>query len=207
MLYIIGMGPGDPSYLTECAKEHLKTLDVIIGVNRQLETVKPYCHEYMKAFAYSGRLNHLKEHIDTVKGQHEAIGILASGDPSFYGISQWVMKTFPNDVCHIIPGISSTQILFAKAQIPMHDFFMTSLHGRKEGLNTLLSYPKLCLLTDRDHTPYVIAKHYLDHGKDPRIIIGESLSYPDECITDCPASAVDNRDYKMSVVIIINERS
>jgi len=207
MLYIIGMGPGDPCYLTELAKHHLKTLDVIIGVNRQLETVKPYQHEHMIAYAYSGKLDHLKEHIENAKAQHNAIGILASGDPSFYGISQWIMKMFPEDVCHIIPGISSTQILFAKAKIPMHDFYMTSLHGRKEALDALLKHPRLCLLTDRQHTPYVIAKHYLSHKENPRIIIGENLSYPDECITDCLASAVDNRDYKMSVVIIINERS
>lgn len=206
IIYIIGMGPGDASYLTEQAKIVVSSLSALIGVKRQLETVTPYINESTKSLAYSGRLDDLKEKILTAYKDTETIGVLASGDPSFYGISAWLKRTFTDAEFKLIPGISSTQILFAKTMIPMHDFYMTSLHGREDAKDMLLNYPKICLLTDKTYTPYAIAQHYLENGLNPRIVVGENLSYPDECITDCLCDALSQREYKMSVVIIINER-
>jgi cobalt-precorrin-7 (C5)-methyltransferase len=220
-LTVIGIGPGHPAYITESARLKLKTMHVVIGVERQLETVRPYLDAMAQEIPYSGRLTALKDVIDAAltatdnpaadKPSADAtvsIGILASGDPSFYGITEWLRQTYAGKSFAIAvePGISSTQLLFAKAGIPMHDYFMTSLHGRTDALQALMQHPRLCLLTDRTHTPYAIAAYCLAQGSDPRIIVGERLSYPDEQITDARASVIEDRDYQMSVVIIIHER-
>ncbi|MDN5299969.1 MAG: cobalt-precorrin-7 (C5)-methyltransferase [Clostridiales bacterium] len=217
-LTVIGIGPGHPAYITEAARTKLNTAAIVIGVERQLETVRPYLRKHAKEVPYNGRLASLKDAIDSYLTATDAglltegtstdadvISILASGDPSFYGITEWLRQTYSIAIS-VEPGISSTQLLFAKAGIPMHDYFMTSLHGRTDALKELLNHSKLCLLTDRTYTPFAIAQYCLNHGENPRIIVGERLSYTDEKITDAPASAIEDRDYQMSVVIVIHER-
>ena len=205
MIHVIGIGPGSKDYLTDEARRQIQVHPVIIGVERQLETVKTDLSPDAVAIPYNGRLDALKNCIENHINQ-PSLGILASGDPSFYGITEWLKRTFDPEKIVIHPGISSTQLLFAKTKTPMHDFYMTSLHGRTDALESLDQYQKLCLLTDKICSPYFIAKHFLERGQNPKMIIGESLSYDDECITEILASEIEDRDYKMSVVIVIHER-
>lgn len=206
MIHVIGMGPGAPAYITDDAKQTIQGLKTVIGVKRQIDTVRSFMAQDTKAHAYSGRLNDLKDLIDQRDFLNEDLGILASGDPSFYGITEWVKRTYGTHNIIVHPGISSSQILFSKAKVAMHDFFMTSLHGRSEALEILSTYDKLCLLTDKHYSPSFIANYYVERGENPRMIIGENLSYEDEIITDALASDIEAREYKMSVVIVINER-
>jgi len=204
MIKILGIGPGDSKYLTYECLEAVKHCDYIIGSKRQLESISELTSG--KLIAYSGRLDDLSEKLKTALEKSSKVGLLASGDPSFYGISQWVYRTFPETEIEIINGIGSYQILFAKIGYPMHDIYMTSLHGRELSPKDLTLYKRMCLLTDNRYTPYRIAQMVLSEGHDPIVIIGESLSYENEQIHTLRASEVVDRKYEMNVVILDYER-
>ncbi|GAU76896.1 precorrin-6y C5,15-methyltransferase (decarboxylating) subunit CbiE [Fusibacter sp. 3D3] len=204
MIKIIGIGPGDSKYLTQQCLVALSKSPCVIGTQRQLETIAPF--SYGTLLVYNGKLSHLEELMHNALKAHDHVALVASGDPSFYGISQWGFRTFKDVAIEIVNGIGSYQILFSKTGYPMHDIFLTSLHGRTLDAHELIAYKRLCLLTDNTHTPYEIAKCILEQGKNPMMIIGESLSYENEIITTLRASDVENRDYEMNVVIIDYER-
>lgn len=204
MINILGIGPGGSLDLTLRNVEVLSKSPFVVGTTRQLEGVRAYIKQ--ESAHYNGRLEHLKSIIDESLKKHKSITLLASGDPNFYGISQWVYRTYTDHKIEIITGIGSHQILFAKTGIPMHDVFLTSLHGRPLVQEELTKYKRLCLLTDQEKNPYFIAQTLLKLGVNPLMVIGESLSYPNETITIQHARDVLDKKYEMNVVIIDYER-
>lgn len=204
MIKIIGIGPGDAKYLTQQCIQAISKSPCTIGTQRQLETIEPFNKGTL--LVYDGKLSRLEALMNTALKAHDQVALVASGDPSFYGISQWVYRTFPTVKIEIINGIGSYQILFSKTGYPMHDIFLTSLHGRDLDPKELTAYKRLCVLTDKKYTPFEIAKLILAQDKNPMMVIGESLSYDNERIFECRADEVPDRDYEMNVVIIDYER-
>ncbi len=204
MIKIIGIGPGDPKYLTQQSIQAISKCPCTVGTQRQLETIEPFTSGTL--LVYDGKLSRLEEIMTSALKAHDQVALVASGDPSFYGISQWVYRTFPDMKIEIINGIGSYQILFSKTGYPMHEIFLTSLHGRELDPKELTAYKRLCILTDKKYTPFEIARLILEQSKNPMMVIGESLSYDNERIFECRASEVPDRDYEMNVVIIDYER-
>lgn len=205
-LYIVGIGPGDPKHLTVQASEHLKKSPCIIGAVRQVESIRPLIASTSEILTYSGSLQALKEHIESKQTAYPYLSILASGDPNFYGIAPFIKKTFSDCEIEILWGMSSVQYLFMKLNLPMHDVFLTSAHGRHFNEDMLRQHKRIGILTDRIWTPYALAQTLLKMNLNPLMGIGENLSYKSEKIVLCKASEVENRDYDLNVVVIDYER-
>lgn len=198
MIEIIGIGPGDERYHTMEVNERIKASEYVIGTERQLKSV----HIKEKGIRYDGKLATLKALIETGLTQYGCVSVLASGDPSFYGISTWIQKNFESEQIAIVTGISSLQILFGKLGLSMHDVFLTSLHGREPNWELWTKLPKVGLLTDRVQTPAVIARALLERGLNPKMVVGEWLTYPEEKIEIGFADDFLERQYEFCVVVI-----
>lgn len=198
MIEIIGIGPGDARYHTREVKERIIASEYVVGTERQLESV----HALEKGIRYEGKLATLKSLIASGLTQYGRVSVLASGDPSFYGISTWIQKNFESEQIEIVTGISSLQILFGKLGIPMHDVFLTSLHGREPNWELWTKLPKVGLLTDKEQTPAVIARTLIDRGLNPQMVVGEWLTYPEEKIEIGSADYFLERQYEFCVVVI-----
>ena len=206
MIRILGIGPGDKKYLTEDALQRLEVATVVIGTKRQLETVDDYLRSTTFKQHYSGKLDELKARVEQGLIKNNEVVVLASGEPSVYGIGEWIKTQFGDEEVKIVPGISSIQLFFSKLGIPMHDVFITSAHGRTPNWALWQQVQKVCLFTDNVWTPVSIAKHLLSLGIDPLLHVGESLSYANECITSCKASELPIKNYAFCVVVIDYER-
>lgn len=81
-----------------------------------------------------------------------------------------------------------------------------SVHGREADYVEELKKSKgVILLTDDKNTPFVIGKNLYDNGfRDVEIIVGERLSYEDECITcvDITEYGKLDREFKMNIVVV-----
>lgn len=212
MIEIIGIGPGDVMYLTYEAMQKISRAQHIFGTERQLQSAR-LCLETLEQkgieitwHTYDGKLSHLYMQLNRVLKSADTLSILASGDPNYYGILQWVKREFPEEKVASILGISSAQCLFNQTALPMHDVFMTSVHGRDPNFDLWRQLPKVCVLTDRKWDPYTLAKHYLERGLNPLFYIGERLTYPTERITVCSANDVEERTYTLCVLVIDHER-
>lgn len=200
MIKAVGIGPWGQLDLTERAKIAIETADFIFGSERQL-ALAAYGPSRVpeKAVAYE-TLKDLVLQLEDHSGRNFVV--LASGDPSFYGIAKYLREAFGKDEVEVIPGISSVQYLFAKAHWDMNDVYMTSAHGRGMNMDLVLKMPKIAILTDALTDPYIIAQTLLQHKEDPILIIGEALGSDQEQITIAKASEVPKKHYEMNVVLI-----
>jgi len=207
MIRVVGIGPGQFTLLTKQCIDVLMDANNLIGTVRQLDVMPNLIKtETKQIYVYEGRLNQLGAIIDQLLSKRDTPTVLASGDPSFYGIGEWIKANYPEETLMLIPGISSAQYMFNRICIPMHDVYMTSAHGREPDFELWSKMKRICVLTDKKWTPYTIANEIVTLNDNPIVYIGEKLSYPDETITICRANSVPEKDYEMNVVVIEYER-
>lgn len=205
MIYIVGIGTGFGEYsdITLRAVQTIRDSEIIIGSDRQVDLAKKYNHnaQIIKYEKISEIIQILKENINTT------ISVLASGNPSLYGIADYIIKNMsPLEDIEIIPGISSVEYLFSKLKITMNDLYMTSFHGRKLDEEMVLKSKKTAFFTDNKTSLFDIAQLYLKNGLNPIFIIGENLSYPNEKISRLRAADIKKDDkFEMYILIVINE--
>ena len=205
MIYIVGIGTGfgEFSDITLRAVQIIKDSEIIIGSERQLELAKKYNQiaNIVKYEKITDIIKILKENKDST------ISVLASGNPSLYGIADFIIKNMiPFDDILIIPGISSVEYLFSKLKITMNDLYITSFHGRKLDEEIILKSKKTAFFTDDKTKLYDIAQIYLKNKFNPIFIIGENLSYPNEKITRLKANEIKVDDeFGMYILIVIYE--
>ena len=205
MIYIVGIGTGSGEYsdISLRAVQIIKDSEIIIGSERQLELAKKYNQNanIVKYEKITDIIKILKENID------KTISVLASGNPSLYGIADFIIKNMkPLEDIEIISGISSVEYLFSKLKITMNDLYITSFHGRKLDEEMILKSKKTAFFTDNKTCLYDIAQIYLKNELNPIFIIGENLSYPNEKIRKLRADEIKVDDeFKMYILIVNNE--
>lgn len=201
MIHVVGIGPGDPKYGLLGQEALFAQADVILGSDRHLEILP-------EAFAHKGlvapkKLGELETLIKTYP-ETAVLVYLVSGDPLIYGLGKWMSEKFPGRVS-ILSGISSMQYLASKVFLPMNDAYLTSSHAKVPNFDLIMSLPKVFMVTDQHVGPYQIAQEAVRRGLKKTIIIGEQLSYDDECLTILPADQVEDRPYQMNVVVVLDE--
>lgn len=202
MVYIVGIGPGSREYILPAAVEILKRSDVILGFRRAIESVDFIESKKQVEKSLSEILRYLTENNDKI------ISIVASGDPCFYGISDYIKKNYNGEI-KIISGISSFQYLCSKLNKSWSNAYLSSLHGREEEFLEKVKENKTSIwLTDKKNSPNNLCRKLLNEKIDARVYIGENLSYEDEKISiGNPEEFIDNEFSELTVIIIENSRS
>ena len=203
MLYVIGIGPGNKGCTTEISRELIEKADCIIGGKRNIESMGI---SGKAVFFIGADLDAMKEFILT--NREKNIAVLASGDPSLYGIGAYIMRELKDETeIEIVPGISSIQYCFSRFRIDMNDVYITSSHGREPDFDFIFMHDKIAMVTDRKIGPYEIGEEIGKRKLDYTIYVGERLSYDDEVLTYGNFEKIMERaDYKMAVVILIRNK-
>ena len=136
-LYGVGIGPGDPQYLTLRAVDVLRSVDIIFTVisrnvsdsisKQVVDSLEPRAQMSMLVFSMSRDNNERESQIDAnaekvieamEAGKNCAFATL--GDPMTYSTFSYVleriMKKHPETDVEIVPGITSFATLAAKAK-------------------------------------------------------------------------------------------
>ncbi len=202
MITVVGIGPGDPKFGLLSHEALFEKADLILGTERHLEILPPqYAH---KGLIPSKKLGEMRELILSYPEDTEIV-YLVSGDPLVYGLGKWMSEKFPGRV-EIFSGISAMQYLASRVFLPMNDAYLTSSHAKVPNFDLIMDLEKVFMVTDAKVGPYQIAQEAVQRGLKKTIIIGENLSYEDEKITILPAEEVEDRDYQMNVVVVMDER-
>lgn len=199
MIYIVGLGPGSEEYILPKALDTLKNSDKIIGFDRAVQSIGFLNKECII-------VSSLKELLDNVEQNiHLNISIIASGDPTFYGITNYLKKKIDRNI-EIIPGISSFQYLTSKAQVMWSKAYLGSLHGREEEFLIKVKENECSIwLTDRVNNPSKLCKILYENDIDAKVIIGENLSYNDEKVSIGTPKDLMNGEYELLSVVIIEK--
>ena len=203
MIYIVGLGPGHRDYIMPKALEILKKSNIIIGFKRALDSLEFIDNKKI----YINKLIDINEYICDEKNRSIIISIVASGDPTFYGITNYI-KSKATLEFQVIPGISSFQYLTCKLNMSWNNAYLGSLHGRKEDFLTVVNNHDLSIwLTDKENNPAILCEILHKEKVRCKVVIGENLSYEDEIITNGTPEEFMNKKYDSLIVFIVDRTS
>lgn len=201
MIYIIGIGISGMDSLANMALEIIENSDVLFGGERQLSYFSDFKGE---RFAVKSNLKDVVAKIKENKGGK--ITVLASGDPGFYGIADYLLKNLPKKDIEIIPNISSMQWAFAKIKETWHDAVIVSSHGRniERIIEAARHNNKIGIFTSSGDEPKRIAEALLNDGlADFNAYICEDLGSPTEKITACSLDEVRQKTFSPLNIMIL----
>lgn len=154
---IIGIGEDGQASLLPLYRTWIEESEILVGGERVLDFFPEYTGEKWPI------KNGLSTLVEKMKKSGRRTVVLASGDPLFYGIGSYLGKKLPVE---IYPSLSSVQLAFSRIQESWQDCTFLSVHGRNiKGLAQKVDgRDKVCLLTDEENSPNVIARYLLDFG-------------------------------------------
>lgn len=201
MIYIVGLGPGHKDYILPKAMKTMEICDIVVGFKRALDSldIEDSKKVYMK------KLSDVDEFIcDNTKNNAEEkdVAIVASGDPTFYGITNYI-KNKAELPFEIIPGISSFQYLTSKVQLPWNNAYVGSLHGRSDDfIHKVKEHDAAIWLTDKENNPSHLCDVLNREEIDVEVMIGENLSYEDEKISIGKPAEFIGREFSSLCIFI-----
>ena len=163
---VIGMGLS-PDDLTAGQLELIKQADILIGAQRHLDPFKELACQKKDITKNLKKLIAFIKHKIAQDSAGLSIVVLASGDPLYFGIGSFLVKSIGADMVNIYPNITSVAAVFARLKEPWHDVHVISLHGRdkqNELTAALADKDTIALFTDPDNNPARIAKLLLDNN-------------------------------------------
>ncbi len=193
MFTVVGMGPGHIKYLTQDAIETIQQADQVIAFGRIAETAEAIMSPVI-------RVKRVSEVLEYMSSENH-IAVLASGDPGFYGILEYLKKQ-GIIIDRVVPGLSSFQYLMARLQKSWYHAHFISLHGREEELEQVAQHELSVILTDRQHTPCVISQRLAAIGLTGKMYIGYNLSYENERILETHIGDSLEECTDISVVVV-----
>lgn len=196
MLTIAGVGPGNPKYLTLEVMLKMEKSKYVLGFGRVAKSLRSINKNIIE-------VKRVDDVLDYINKKEEVL-LLASGDPNFYGIVQYIQSKGV-EIKEVLPGLSSFQYLMSKIKKPWQEAKFISLHGREGDLNKV-KYNKLTIvLTDKDNNPAYISQRLKELNIRGNMYIGFNLSYDDEKILIKEIGEKVENISPLAVVVIENE--
>ncbi len=185
---MVGLGLGNIETLEMDALQAIKISSLIIGSQRQLCCVKNLLNQSQQQLNYPRPFTSISGMLLAYiaeNPQHE-ICLLASGDPLFYGISDFLLRHFSVDQLSFYSNISSIQTAFSRIKKPWQQAKVISLHGRP--LTNLIPYLAnhclIAVLTDQYSHPQAIANILCQYGcENATVSVCEALGTKEEKIS------------------------
>lgn len=190
-VYAVGIGPGNPAYLTPRGGRAIREADVVVGFETVVEFVDDEIRGEALTCGYDDEAEVLAQFAERVANGASGTAVLM-GDPNHSGY-QFVGKVEAavGDPVRLIPGISALQIAASRARTPMEGTTFVTLHKsgpieadvdrlkRDVGDRHLLVLPR-----PFDWMPERIAHDLLESGaEDCEAVVCERLTHDDETFT------------------------
>jgi len=214
-VYVVGVGPGSPEYVTDKAKQVIAKSDIVIGYKHSLDVIR-------------GLLDDKDVRQITLKTQEEVYGdvsknlngktcsVTFTGDPDFSEseIVDRLIQIF-GDV-EIVPGISSIQVAASKSKIPIDKSALITFHitgtieREKAMLLEAIQNERNVIMLPRpwDFMPVDVVEFLKQGGIDLskfNVDIYEFLTLSNERVTKSRMSDIPKREYSDLCVMVIHK--
>ena len=201
-VYLVGIGMGNFSTLTEKAVDVIDKADVVVGAKRMTELVaknKKIFNSYKPDEIY----DYLKNN------NFEMVAVLLSGDCGFYSGAKKLIQTLKEFDVHVVCGISSVVYFCSKLKMSWEDIKLLSVHGKNSNvIGYVRTNKKVFLLLNGKEDIKIICEKLCYYGMGQTILyIGQRLSYPDEKIVVSRADDLNDFEFDSPVVMIIENNN
>ena len=133
-VFVVGLGPGDPQFLTAQAQSALQQAEVLCGYTVYLDLIRPYFPD--KTFYSTGmtkEIDRCRWALETARSG-KTVALVCSGDAGVYGMASPLLELaeqFPAVTVEIVPGLTAALSGGAVLGAPLaHDFCVISLSDR-----------------------------------------------------------------------------
>ena len=161
-VHVIGIDDGGPRSLPAADREAIAAAELLCGGARHLRL---FPENGAERFCIKNNISELIAKLRESLGRRRAV-VLASGDPCFYGIGPILAEALGHERVAIEPRPSSVALAFSRLGLAWQDATVLSVHGRpiEPAVQRALQAKTIAVLTDREHTPAVLAQALLDAG-------------------------------------------
>lgn len=135
-LHVVGLGPGDPNWLTPEVRTALMSASDVVGYQLYLDLAGDLIAKARRhALPLGAEEKRAKLALD-LAGQGKHVALISSGDPGIYALATLVFEliarkpkpAWSHIAVQVMPGISAMQAAAARAGAPLgHDFCAISL--------------------------------------------------------------------------------
>ncbi len=169
-LYVVGVGPGSPLYVTEAAKDAIRKSKYVVGYKYTLATIDNVL-DRSKQQVLEVTMGSQDEVYRDVYGRmkdDEYCTVPFTGDVNFSEseVVDRLLEIFGDENVMIIPGISSIQVAAAKSRVPTDKALIVTFHvtgdieQKKKDLLEAVKSGRSVILLPRPW-PRDLSKHFM----------------------------------------------
>ncbi|MBX7433196.1 precorrin-2 C(20)-methyltransferase [Mycobacterium sp. Y57] len=216
---VVGLGPGDPDWMTPQSRRELTAATDLIGYGPYLDRVP----------LRDGQHRHPSDNTDepararlacTLAEQGRTVAVVSSGDPGVFAMATAVLeeaKQWPGIAVRVIPAMTAAQAVASRVGAPLgHDYAVISLSDRLKPWDVIAERLTAAARADMVLAIYNPASKtrtwqvgamrdlLLEH-RDPGtpVIIGRDVSGPAETVTVVRLADLDPAAVDMRCLLII----
>ena len=223
MIYIIGIGVEGKSSLSQRALGLIEGAGALIGGRRHLACFPEFQGKKIVIGSDLNKIIKVLTPHSSLLTPHYAV-VLATGDPNFFGIADFIIKKIGRELVEIIPNVSAMQEAFARIKENWNDARFLSVHGRNavrssesgvrsknlvtDIVDELVCYEKVGIFTDPENTPARIAKALLNKDIDNyKAYVCEDLGTEQERVTAGSLKRIIKKRFSpLNVMILIRSQ-
>ncbi|MDA8195457.1 MAG: precorrin-6y C5,15-methyltransferase (decarboxylating) subunit CbiE [Thermaerobacter sp.] len=201
LVAVVGMGPEGWEGLDAAARQRVGQADRIYGSERLLNLCPEMRGQRVVFRTDLARVgDELRAHLDRRQV------VLATGDPNFFGIAEFLYRTVGREQVEVLPAVSSVQLAFARVRLSWHDAVFRSVHGRpvEPVVEWARQFPKLAILTDPVHHAGVVAERLASSGLESLTMhVGERLGTAAERVVSGTPGSLRGRAFDGFSVVVL----
>jgi precorrin-6y C5,15-methyltransferase (decarboxylating) CbiE subunit len=216
-VYIVGVGPGSPEYLTERTKEIVNKADIVVGWELDLLPVKDLIKGKETHLQSLDNYVRVAEKVaEEARNTNKTVVVLRVGDPCISSGLTRLLKIFDGFNIEIVPGISSIQLAAAIAHVNIHESLIISFHDggnleekKRFMLDALRRDRHIIMLVGPDLSPNEAAKYLIANGisENAPTVVCENLTLEDEKIFKGTLRNVLTKQFSwLSVMVVISSK-
>jgi precorrin-6Y C5,15-methyltransferase (decarboxylating) len=219
MLYVIGMGLTGRKSLSESSLKTIERAGLLAGGARHLREFPEFKGRKVAIGADLVRMARTTDgYLKNKKNRNPSV-VVATGDPSLFGIADFLVKRFGKKKVRIIPNVSPVQEAFARIKENWNGCKVLSVHGREgrggkggrglEGVvEEAISSVKAAVFTDPVNTPGRIARELIKRGASGyTVYVCEALGTKKERIIRGTLKTVARRSFNpLNIMVLIRDK-
>ena len=191
-LTVVGMGADGPDGLAPAARTVVEQARVVVGGQRHLDFLESAGCERIP---WPKPFGALRDTLDRLRGR--PVCVLATGDPTCYGVGSLLAERFGLEAVRIIPAPSAFSLACARLGWAAQTVQTLSLHGRPLELVQPFIQPgvRLLALGSNANTPGEVARVLCERGYGrSRLTVLSHLGGPQERMHAAPAHSCRAND-------------
>jgi precorrin-2 C20-methyltransferase/precorrin-3B C17-methyltransferase len=220
---VVGLGPGDPAWLTPEAAAAIAAATDLVGYRPYLARVPVRPGQRRHASGNTVEARRAALALDLAAGGSR-VAVISSGDPGVFAMASAVIEQVAAEPARwqdvpvtVLPGVTAAQAVAARAGAPLgHDYCVISLSDRLKPWAVIADRIEKAAAADlvltfynpasRRRTWQVAAvRDLLLRHRDPEtpVVLGHGVGRPGERVTVTCLAKLDPADVDMSTLVIV----